>query len=207
MKKVLSVFAVSVCLSTSAMAELVFEPYLGLSVSHYDIDAEKSFDKRQFFSADKSDEGFGVVLGARVFESGNIFAELEYNYDHIDADLDTSDTSPGNEGTNEADDTHTLAANLHYAFTARDSVYARLGVVRGHFSTEGAIVPLKHSFTETGFLYGLGYRRMLSEHWAVRLDYSVVDFDPDTKKNSNGSIVRIEEAEFDKLSLAVTYSF
>lgn len=207
MKKVIVVSMFSVCLSSPAVAEFLFQPYLGLVGSYYDIDAEKSFDDTQFFSADKDDEGFGVVLGARVFESGHVFAELEYNYDHIDADLDTSDTLPGNKGSNEAKDTHTLATNLHYAFTAKDSVYARLGVVHGRFSTEGAAVPLKHSFTETGFLYGLGYRRALSEHWAVRLDYSVVDFESDTKINSNGSVIRIEEAEFEKLSLALTYRF
>ncbi len=193
--------------SSIATAEMLFQPYLGLSVSHFDIEGEKSFDNRQFFDADKSDDSFGVVLGARVFEVDRVYVELEYNYDYIDANVDTSDTLSGNEGFNEVDDIHLLAINLHYGFTEHDSVYARLGVGYGNFSTEGAIAPLKHSFDETGYLYGIGYRRELSEHWSVRLDYSIIEFDPDTKKDSNGAVMRVEDIELDELSLVVMYSF
>jgi|GEM_PF-1526199 len=207
MKQIVSVASLCMLITTPVSAELLFEPYVGVNASHHDIDGSKIFNNSQRFSVDTDTSGLGLVIGARVFQRDNFFTELEYSYEDVGETLDSSNTLAGNEGFNRFEDMHSLVINMHYGFSEASSAYLKFGIARGDFSTEGAVAPLKHDFNETGYIYGLGYRYQFSDHWAAKADYSVVDFDPGLNIDSAGSDLKVDKAESQKLTFAVTYSF
>lgn len=162
----------------------------------------------RFFSTDYDMNGglFGGHIGYN-YQVGSAVLGIEGSFSGSTAEGD------GQSGIfltsqRELDWLATVTGRIGYAM-GRSLVYAKGGVAWGELQTDvsfGGINILSGSETHVGWTAGLGVEHALTDHVTVRLEYAHIDFGSEDHTLAPGLNTEVE-AEFDTLSLGVSYKF
>ena len=166
-------------------------------------------DANQFFATDYDMNGglFGGHVGYN-YQVGSAVLGIEGSFSGSTAQ---GDGSSGIFLTSERELNWlaTVTGRIGYAM-GRSLVYAKGGVAWGELQTDvklGGFNIMSGEETHVGWTAGLGVEHALTDHVTVRIEYAHIDLGSEDHSLTPVGINSEVEAEFDTLSLGVSYKF